>query len=73
MVVAWIFAAISIFGAILNAKKNKWGFIVWIMGSGCWIFVNIVCGLYEQIPVWIILGLTSAYGFVKWTNEEKLQ
>jgi nicotinamide riboside transporter PnuC len=72
MLINWVIAAISIIGAILNIKKNKWGFILWIIGNIGWIVIDIIYGLYEQIPIWILFTFTSVYGFKKWSDEEKI-
>lgn len=69
MSVFWICSAISIIGAILNARKNKWGFIVWIIGNVGWIIADIHYGMFEQIPVWIVFSAISAYGFYLWSRE----
>ena len=67
MIFAWILAVMSVAGAILNARKNRWGFVIWIIGNFGWIVVDIMCGLYEQIIVWVMLTGTSIYGFYVWT------
>lgn len=66
-----LFSVISIVGAILNARKNKWGFIVWICGNFGWIAADIIYEMYAQIPVWVVFTLTATYGFRRWSREEK--
>lgn len=68
--IGWIFSLMTIFGAVLNAKGNKWGFIVWIIANICWIIFNIITNTISQIPAWIVLTIISAYGFYKWSRME---
>ncbi len=68
MIYLWIAAVLSISGAILNAKKNRWGFILWIIGNVGWIIADIIYGMYEQIVVWLFLTATSIYGFREWSK-----
>jgi len=70
MIVELIFAALSITGAILNIKKNRWGFVIWTIGSVGWIVSNITYEMYGQIPLWIALIIFNIWGFIRWTNDD---
>ena len=70
MIEWWIFTILSITGAILNVRKNRWGFILWIVANCGWIWVNYIIGLYEQIPVWIVYTIISTYGFYDWSKKK---
>jgi nicotinamide riboside transporter PnuC len=67
----YILSAVSIIGAFLNARKNRWGFVVWICGNFGWIVVDVIYEMYAQILVWIIFSITSIYGFRKWSGDDK--
>jgi len=69
-VIEWLWAVLSITGAILNARKNKWGFMVWMVSNVGWIYTNVYYGLWAQIPVWIAFSVTSIYGWILWSREE---
>lgn len=69
--IEWILATLSIAGAILNIVKNRWGFIIWIVANIGWIVVDVIVGLWEQIPIWVVYTILSVYGFIIWTKEEK--
>lgn len=68
--IEWLWSIFSISGAILNARHNKWGFILWIVSNIGWITTNIVYELWAQIPVWVAFTVTSVYGFIHWSREE---
>ena len=69
--IEWIFAALTIGGAILNIKKNRWGFVVWTFGSVGWIVTAFTIGLYAQIPVWSFLIFLNIIGFAEWSKGTK--
>ena len=67
----WVCSINSIIGAILVARLIKWGYVLWIAGNFIWIFLMYAHGIYEQIPVWVMLTFTSAYGFYYWGKNNK--
>lgn len=50
----------------------KWGFIIWIVANTCWIVFNYHTETYEQIPIWVVFSIISAYGFIAWHRKEKV-
>ena len=64
----WSLTIIMIVGAIMNARGNRWGFVVWIIDNFGWIAHNMMTGVYAQIPVWVAMNAISVYGFVKWSE-----
>ena len=67
----WILALISIIGAILNIKRIKWGFALWIIANTGWIIFSFVSGIYGQVPLWIVYNILSIWGFIDWHRKEK--
>lgn len=65
----WLIAALSIAGGVLNVLKNRWGFVLWIAANLAWIVVDVVYGLWAQIPVWVVFTAISVWGFVKWSGD----
>lgn len=71
MWIGWLLSALSIIGAILNAKMIKWGFVFWIVANIGWAGFNWITDTYEQIPIWIVFTIISSWGFWKWHTDEK--
>jgi len=69
-VIGWSLTAISIFGGILNARRNRLGFIFFIASNVGWILWGIIISTYSQIPMWIVFTVISAYGLIHWKNKE---
>lgn len=67
----WLAFLISIIGAYINIIKNKWGFIIWIVGNSIWIYLDLVNHLPAQALVFLIYSLLNVYGFYKWKKGER--
>jgi nicotinamide riboside transporter PnuC len=67
-VVIWSLTILSIIGTIMNAKLNKWCFIVYIIANTGWIGINMYCGLWQQIPMWIVYIIIGIYGWYTWSK-----
>jgi len=70
--IPWFFTALSIIGAILNAKGKKSGFVVWIVSNVGWIGWNWYIGQLAQSSLFVVYTITSAYGLYKWSKDENL-
>jgi len=68
----WLAFFISIFGAYLNIKKNKWGFVIWNIGNLIWIYLNIISGLPAGALIFIVYSCFNIYGFYEWLKGEKI-
>lgn len=55
-------------GKILNAKKNKYCFVVDIICLSYWFYMNINRGLYSQGASAIVSIIISIYGFRNWSK-----
>ena len=69
-IIGWSLTAISIFGGLLNARRNRLGFIFFIASNAGWILWGIIISTYSQIPMWIVFTVISAYGLLHWKNQE---
>lgn len=60
---------LGVIGAWLVARKNRWGFMLWIIGNGLWIvfgFINRHWGVVIQFSIFWGLAL---YGWINWRTE----
>lgn len=69
--IAWIASILSIAGAILNARKMKIGFVIWIISNLIWAGLSIVKKDYAQTLVWLVYTVISIYGLCKWSEDKK--
>jgi len=60
---------LSIVGTILNIRKNRWCFIVWIATNGFWCVYNFrVLHSYQQGVIFLVYAGLAVWGLIKWKN-----
>lgn len=66
----WIVTIISLIGSVLNAKKSKWCFYVWILANVCWLIYDIHTRLYSRAALDVIQTIICISGIIYWKEEE---
>lgn len=62
----WGVTFFSIIGVILNIKKKRLCFLIWIVTNTVWMVIDFYSGLYQQAFLYLIyLGL-AIHGFIAW-------
>lgn len=57
----------SLYGNYLVIKKNKFGFVIWLISNILWILINFIGVLnISQVIMFIIYGILNIYGWIKW-------
>ena len=64
--ITWIMSALSIIGAVLNAKGKVSGFYFWIVANLAWVAYDISIGLYSQAVLFAVYTVISAWGIYQW-------
>jgi len=67
----WTLTAITICGAYLNARQNKWGFLIWGLCNICWLLVDLSRGIYAQAALYVVFLGFNIYGWLQWEEKEK--
>ena len=67
----WIFVSISFIGYLLNVKKNKWSFLLWITCSIWWIGVSIFREEYSLVGNFTLYLTAEIWGFIQWSKESR--
>ena len=67
--VSWITTALCLTGTVLNVKKNKLCFILWLIGNILWLIIDINNGLISRAILDIVQGLLALWGMIEWRNE----
>lgn len=66
----WIFSALSITGAVLNARGNIKGFYIWIVGNMCWVVYDAIIGEYAQSFLFLFFTGVCVYGIRQWKKRK---
>lgn len=61
---------LSILGAIINARGDKWGFYWWIVSNALWIFYAIGMHTWPQIPMYAVYIGICIYGIIEWKDKK---
>ncbi|MFA5759796.1 MAG: hypothetical protein WC942_10640, partial [Clostridia bacterium] len=64
IIITWILSIISLVGAILNARKNIYGFYFWLVGNTGWMIINFKLKIYAAAFLWGIYSLISIWGIL---------
>ena len=57
----------SLYGNYLVIKKNKFGFVIWLISNILWILINFIGVLnISQVIMFMIYGILNIYGWIKW-------
>lgn len=66
--VSWITTALCLIGTVLNVKKNKWCFVLWLMGNILWLIIDIKNELISRAILDIVQGILALWGIIEWRN-----
>ena len=70
-VLSWTMSGIAFIGTLMNAERNKWGFVCWLISN---LYMSIrfyVIGEYAQCVLFIAYTLLAVKGLITWTKKEK--
>ena len=70
-ILSWIITVIALTGAILNAKQNKWGFILWIISNSYLCILNHINHQYAQSVLFLAYLIITVSGFITWCKNER--
>ena len=66
-IVSAIATICSLYGNYLVIKKNKFGFVIWLISNILWILINFIGVLnISQVIMFVIYGILNIYGWIKW-------
>ncbi len=70
-ILSWTMSAIALLGTLMNAERNKWGFIFWL-GSNLYMTITFwVNGLFAQSVLFFVYFLLAVRGLFSWSKKEK--
>ncbi len=62
----WFLTALSIIGVILNIRRDRRGFLFWIVTNLGWAAVDLMHGLYAQAALFIVYFFLALWGWIRW-------
>ena len=67
-----ILTIISIVGVILNIKKLRICFVLWIFSNFSWMIVDFYRGIYAQSVLFFVYFLLAIYGLIEWKKDDEV-
>ena len=66
-------AFLALLGAWLNARRNRWGFVLWLASNLCWLGFAIPRGYWGLTGQYAAFSVIWAYGFWTWGRRDNSQ
>lgn len=68
-VASWFMFALSIAGALLNNRKNRWCFVVWGVANVGWIIINSVLMQPAMMALFTVFIILNLAGWLAWEKK----
>ena len=68
MIWDYISAFLLIVGYIIVGRKNKWGWLISLVGNLGYVVVSFIVGLYGNMILGGVMAVVSIINFIKWSN-----
>lgn len=62
----WLLTCVSVTAVVLNIKKKRVSFLVFLAANAGWITVNFLKGIPAQAALFVIYSGLSLWGFIEW-------
>lgn len=62
----WALTCTSVTGVVLNIKKKRVSFLIFLTANAGWITVNLLKGIPAQAVLFVIYSGLSLWGFIEW-------
>ncbi|MGN1043561.1 MAG: nicotinamide mononucleotide transporter [Acutalibacteraceae bacterium] len=66
-----VMSVIALAGTLMNAERNKWGFIFWLCSNLYMSVRFFVIGEYAQGVLFFVYFILAIRGIYSWTKKEK--
>lgn len=68
-IISWTTTVLCLIGTVLNVKKLKSCFAIWLVGNILWIIVDIANGMWSRAVLDIVQGGLALWGIIEWKKE----
>lgn len=65
----WLLTAFSLYGNVLNVKRRRSCFIVWVIANLLWLAYDLYSGLYSRAALDIVQTGFCIWGFIEWRSK----
>jgi len=68
-ILSWVMSAVALFGTILNAERNIYGFMFWLISNLYMVIRFAYIGEYAQSLLFFIYFILAIRGIISWRNK----
>ncbi len=69
-ILSWVMSAVGLAGTLMNAERNKWGFVFWLVSNMYMVIRFFIIGEYAQCALFFVYFLLAIRGIIAWTKKE---
>lgn len=69
---SWLMSAVALFGTILNAERNIYGFLFWLISNLYMTIRFAYIGEYAQSVLFFIYFLLAIRGIAAWKKKDRI-
>lgn len=67
----WCNTVFAILGTFLNAKRVRFGFVIWMFTNTIFVIYNIFIHCYQQASLFGVYLILAVFGWLSWGKEAK--
>ena len=67
----WALTFLSITGIVLNIKKFRASYVIWICTNAGWAIIDFSKGIHAQGALFVIYFFLSIWGLIEWTRSAR--
>ncbi len=62
----WLVATASLVGVVLNIRRSRASFAIWIPTNVTWCAIDVAAGLHAQAALMAVYAGLAVWGYVAW-------
>ena len=66
----WALTALSIIGTVMNIRKDRRCFVIWLFTNGAWAAYDLSIGAIAQAALFFVYFCLAIWGIVEWKKEK---
>lgn len=66
----WALTALSIIGTVMNIRKDRRCFWVWLFTNGAWAVYDFSIGAIAQAALFFVYFCLAIWGIIEWKKEK---
>lgn len=70
--IEWCTAVVALAGVILNIKKRRACFALWLVTNTTWIVIDARAGLYGQATLFAVYAVLAVWGWISWKPKKEI-